>query len=47
MNIFLESVSIEEIRNASAAGFADGQGQIFHGQTFAQISETGKLDSKR
>jgi transaldolase len=24
MNIFLESVSIEEIRNASAAGFADG-----------------------
>jgi transaldolase len=34
MNIFLESVSIEEIRNASAAGFADGV--IFSESAFAE-----------
>jgi transaldolase len=34
MNIFLESVSIEEIRNASAAGFADGV--IFSESAYAE-----------
>ena len=36
MNIFLESVSIEEIRNASAAGFADGV--VFSEAAFAESS---------
>ena len=36
MNIFLESVSIEEIRNASAAGFADGV--VFSEGAFAESS---------
>jgi len=36
MNIFLESVSIEEIRNASAAGFADGV--VFSEGAFADSS---------
>lgn len=34
MNIFIESVSIEEIRNASAAGFADGV--IFSESAYAE-----------
>ncbi len=34
MNIFLESISIEEIRNASAAGFADGV--IFSESAYAE-----------
>lgn len=34
MNIFLESISIDEIRNASAAGFADGV--IFSESAFAE-----------
>lgn len=36
MNIFLESVSIDEIRNAAAAGFADGV--IFSGSDHAAFS---------
>jgi transaldolase len=36
MNIFLESVSIDEIRNASAAGFADGV--IFSESAYAAIA---------
>jgi transaldolase len=38
MNIFLESVSIDEIRDASSAGFADGV--IFSEAAFATLSPT-------